>query len=351
MNRAAWLLLTLLIGCAPHAAPQAEASRNGPPARVDVASALARHPFAAVLAQYGRDIATLRAARGSAAFRGLDSQLTGSAADVDRDLQDAAGRIGRLPPGPPSTAFVPSGAPGGQFGFDTIASFERASAQRVARALDLRAQQLREREANVAFAFDRAHAGERLVLRLKLRNLHLDAETQRAYRRRLDDLASRERALVDAQRRRAGTVLSHYGAVLRARAARDVAALEGEVAGHNDAVRTLPAPPIGGPPASLLRDRRGDAASAFSAARRDLTQRYAELRATNATARDGTTAEIAALERERETLRRGMIAQIEARARNIAASDGLGRVYTGPAPNGARDLTDAVVRSLQSAGR
>lgn len=350
MKRAAFVLLALVIGCAPRAAPTVSPPPVGPPARIDLARALARHPFAPLLAQYARDIETLRAAQRVPAFAGFGARLASSAAGVDRQLQDAGARIARVQPAPVGSLSAGfGGIP--EFGTGTLARFQRAAAQRVARALDLRAQQLRERKANVAYAFERAHGARRMLLRLKLRNLHLDPVERHAYLGELRDLDMREALLVDAQRRRATRVLAEYGERLRARAVRDADALQAELADHARAARAVPEPHVTGLPPALLRDRRADAVAAFATARQNLTQRYAELRRIDATDRAGLAAEIAALTRERKALRSQMIAQIRSRAQSLAQSQGLGTVYAGPAPGGARDLTDAVVRSLDDAGR
>lgn len=350
MKRVAFVLLSLAIGCAPRAAPTVGHSPAGPPARIDLARVLAGHPFAPLLAQYARDIDTLRTAQRVPAFAGFGARLSSSAAGVNRQLADAGTRIARVQPAP--IASLPAGfgnTP--EFGAGTLLQFQQAADQRIARALDLRAQQLREREANVAFAFERANGARRMLLRLKLRNLHLDAKERHAYSGELRDLDAREALLVNAQRRRATRVLAEYGGRLRARAARDAAALRTELADHARAARAVPEPHVTGLPPGLLRDRRADAVAAFATARQDLTQRYAELRRIDATDRAGLTAEIAALTRERNALRTQMIAQIRSRAQSLARSLGLGTVYAGRAPDGARDLTDAVVRSLHDAGR
>lgn len=343
------LLVASLTACASHPpqSPKPDVPA-GPPARVDIGRALAGHPFAPVLAQYDVDIATLRDTTGTAAFADVHDRLESSAAAIDRELIRASARVKTLRAQPIGSPLPAAAAGNGaeSFGNGTLASFRDALQNRIVRAHDLRASQLREREANVALDFERAHAGQRLVLDVKLRNLHLDAQTQRAFRAQLATLDSQQSGLVNAERRRGSAVLATYDAQLRARALADAAAMSTELAESARAMQRIPRPHIGSLPASIAagRDERPATLSAFSTARHDLTGRFGEVRAMDDRARSGARVELAALERERDDLRAQIVAAIQSRAEKIAAGKGLGRVYLTNAPSNARDITGALLR-------
>ncbi len=338
------LILVAVVGCATPATRQ-ESPSNGAAVRIDIGRALVRHPFAPILAQYDADIATLRRAAEDPAFRDLHADIGTSAADVERRLQSASGRLLRAP------AIQPARAPGAatrrDFDGSVVASFKDASQARVARALDLRSAQLHEHEATIAFDFERAHAGQRLVLGLKLRDLHLDAATRRRYQTQLDEFDREESARVDAERNRDAGILSAYAVQLRARALADSAAMASDFTSHARIMHAMP--PLQIP--ALQNPKLGpDAATketiaAFGKARSNLSSRLAELQTMDDGARDVVRTEISDLVQQRDTLRKQIIASLEARAASIVAARHLGRLYTGGAPRSARDITDDVLRS------
>lgn len=344
------ILLAILPACAASKPPMpARPVPTGPPARVDIGRALAQHPFAAVLAQYDVDIATLRDDVGTAAFQDLHRQLESNAAAIVAELNRAAAnahnlRTRSIGAALPQVANSRQGFNGG-----TLASFRDALQTRALRAHDLRAMQLGEREANVALAFERAHAGRRLVLEVKLHNLYLDEATYRAYRAQLAALDAQEEAALDAERRRAYTELVRYDAQLRARSADDAAAMSAELANHARAMQSVPRPAMTSLPKSIAagHDERPATLAAFDTARHDLTGRFGELAAIDGRARSDARTELTALVRERDDLRAQIVASIEARARKIAAAEHLGRLYLTDAPRGARDITNAVLRDLR----
>lgn len=251
-----------------------------------------------VIAQYDADIATLRRARNGWVSGTLARHLTTDESAAGAELRDAGARITRLPqprsqaaPAPPPAAIGPQ----------TLARFQRASEQRVARAIDLRAQQLREREADVAFDFERAHAGRRLALDLKLHALHLAPADAAPYRTELNALTQTEERVVAAQRARDRAVLDSYAAGLRAQIVGSVASLTADVQAAAATARS--APPAGALPQALTRDERSAATAAFARARTDIQSRYSQLRATHDASQASLTREITALERERDALR------------------------------------------------
>jgi hypothetical protein len=342
-------LAGVLAACA--APPPQTRAPLRPPARVDMSRAAAQHPFAKVLAQYDRDIATLQASRFRAAFGDFDRRLHAGATAVARAARLATtAQQGLRPRTSAAPAAREAGGPD-SLGESTLASFQTALDERIQRALQLRGQQLREDEANVALAFERAHAGTRLQLTLKLSDLHLDAPTRKNYLRRLNALDDTEAAVVNARRRQDAATLAIYAARLHAQAAAGVATLADELDRHRRAAASIRAPEGTALPAALVGDDRAAAAAAFRALSQDAGERANELRASNDTAQAGLSAEIARLTNERDRLHAEMIADIETRAREIASARGLGRLYTGAAPADARDLTAAVVRDLQTDDR
>jgi hypothetical protein len=337
-------IVAMLVGCAaPPATVQPQAA--GAPARIDLQRAMASTPFARVLAQYAADIATLRRAAGDPAFANVHDRMETNTLDVDRRLQSASARVANLRA--QSISAMPAAATRRDFSDGMVGAFAQAAQSRVARALGLRAAQLREHEATVAYDFERAHAGRRLVLGLKLRDLHLDAPTRHRYQTQLDALDRQEAVVVGAERERDDAVLSAYAVNLRSQASADTASMGSDLAEHARAMRTIPQPQMGTLPSSLLHpvDARAPMLAAFADARRDLTARLHELQAANGVANGDVAREIATLERERDVLRAQIVASIETRAARIAAAQHLGRVYTHKAPRAARDITDDVLRS------
>jgi hypothetical protein len=346
MRSIALAALAVLIGCAsPTSSTVAQPA--GPPARIDLARALARHPFAPVLAQYNADIATLRRATGDVALRNVHQLLVSSAVDVEHRLQISSARARELRAQPIQPLPAAAAESRRDFSGGVIGAFAQAAQSRVARAVDLRAAQLREHEATAAYDYERAHAGRRLVLGLKLRDLHLDASNRRRYQTQVDALDRQEMALLDAERARDAGILAAYGSQLRAQANADAVSMASDLANHARAMRAIPQPQMRALPNSLRHpaDSRAATLAAFADARHDLTDRWNALRGMDDAARADAAREISELERQRDVLRAQIVTSIEARAARIAATQRLGKIYTVDAPREARDITDAVVRS------
>jgi hypothetical protein len=342
--RWATFALIALAGCVPQALPS-PATPSGPPARIDVARAIAMSPFAPVLARYDADIATLRSAAGAPASADLSRHLDDGSNVIARELGNAAARARAIDTRPLPPQRQPQNA--GVIGSDAQNSFDRASAQRLVRANELRDQQLREGQADLAYDFERGYAGRRLVLRVKLRNLYLDAQTRRRYQQELQRLDAREAALIAIRRARDAATLSAYAGDLRAQSASDSAALASELHAHNIAVRAIPQQR--GPVVSqtTLRLQKEQTIAAFGTASGDLRRRFRELRSIHDRASHDLGSQITALVRERDALRGAAVAWVLARARQIATGRGLGQLYSGGSPPaGARDLTTDVARSM-----
>ena len=339
-------LIVALASCAPQHAAAPPATNDGAPVYVDVARVVASSSFAIALAQYDADLATLRRAAGDRAFANVRAEMINAAADSGRRLDAGAEHIAGLRVQP---VRLPANAPaksGGDF-TSTVAPFRKSVRARVDRAVDLRAAQMREHEATVAYDFERAHAGRRLVLQLKLHDLHVDAARRRNYQAQIAELDRQEAALVSAARVGDNVTLGSYRAQLDAEGAADAASMAADVAAHARSTRNLAEPDMHAAQAWLphWKDDIAETRAQFAATRGDLTNRLLALRAAGDSARSSLIDEITGLQRERDALHAQIIASIEARARQIAAAQHLGRVYTDGAPAGARDVTDEVLSS------
>lgn len=270
--------------------------------------------FARVLAQYDADLSTLRRLQNGTPSAGFDAAVGNARASVARDAVIAATQTRRLDLGAPPEGRTIAAAPD-PIGPQALGSFRSAWQKRIDRALSLRRQQLREREADVAYAFERAHAGQRLILRVRLRELHLDSAAAVRYRAQLRALDAREAALVGAQRTRDAGVLTAYASRLRAQADRDIAAMASELAAHQRSVAAVPAPSNARIPAHLTRDTRAQAAAAFRDAGNGLAQNFATLQRSHDDARASLAREIAQLQRERDAL----VAEMRAADANMPA--------------------------------
>lgn len=272
--------------------------------------------FARVLAQYDADLATLRRLQRGTPSAGFAAAVADARGSIARNAAGAAAKTRALQLAPPREGPGIAAAPD-PIGPQALQSFQTAWQRRIDRALTLRGQQLREREADVAYAFERAHAGERLVLRVKLRELHLPPATASRYRRQLQALDAREAAAVAAQRARDAGVLSAYALQLRATADRDVAAMANELAAHERSSAAIPGESSSRIPARLTRDTRAQTAMAFRDAGNGIVGDFAALQRAHADARGSLAREIAQLQRERDAL----AAQMSAAAASMPAAN------------------------------
>lgn len=326
MRRALPAIVLALASCIPQ---PVTAPPGAPAARVDIARVLAAPPFASMLAQSDADLAVLQRATTNAAFQNPHASITASAADIHRRLNAGAQQLLAMY----ADSLDPSGDAREQRDFGGAAeTFARAAQARVERAAELRAAQMREHEATVAYDFERAHAGQQLVLRLKLHDLHLDAATRQRYRQQLDALDRQEAVLVAAAQATDDAALASYRTQLAAQLrANATSATAGVNSGEREAQRLAQSS------AQTTAWPRWPAI--------DLAQHLLALRSADDANRVSVRNEIAALRRDRDALRAEIVASAEARAAQIATSQHLGRVYAGVAPAGARDITDAVIRS------
>ena len=341
---------------------------------VDVAKLVAQHPLYPVLAQYDREIAAMRSTERVAGLRTIarsvaddSAGMQASAANANRHAQAMSGpsgaayrsreqaylggmQSGRIPND--DAASFRTGA--SQSGQGTLAAFRAAMSQRTQRALAERAQQLREKESTLAFDLEKSHAGQRLVLTTKLRNLHLDKAQRVALQSRLDALDTSVASAVAARRRSDGAELAAYGAQLRAQETADDARMAATVARStqgNAAQRariheSLP------PEAAALRGYdpatgASNVGKAIVRAGDDLHGRFAQLQSVERTSRAGTDARIAELQRARERLYDAIVTQIRNDASRIARNRNMLVVIYQRAPSsGGVDLTKDVERAL-----
>lgn len=355
---------------------------------VDLPRLVATHPLHGVLAQYDREIAALRSTQAPAALRDPGAQAQASAAalratagEAQRRVQSIAARsVNEYHSREPDALEALLAARGAgtsemaayrdDLSRETAANlrlFEDGIAKRNQRAYEARAQELREKELSFAFDLARRDAGRRVVLTLKLENLHLDAQTRAQLAAELNDLnAARARAL-DALRRADAAELASYresiersgasavaqmAAGLRSKALANVALRAEVLQSESNPSEMLNA--LASDAARFRASYRApaDAAALKAGLRRasnDLSQRFATLNQVDQRSRRDTAGQIAALQAQRAALYRALVTQIVQTAQRLAQSRGLrGVAATGSRPPGSIDLTPAVAAELRS---
>ncbi len=213
MRRVSIGLLVALAACAHSTASQSPTPRPfGQPARLDLRRAVAGHPLASMLREYDANLATLRLIQTPAGLTNLSERIAADVTDAHHVLDAAARQTSALQIRIPS---IPANGTPPDSGEAAVATYRDALQLRNDRALTLRASQLRESEANAAYAFDRAHAGTRLQIRVKLRNLHLEPKDRRRMQAELDALQSQEDRLVAGIRSQDAITLSGFAQSLQ----------------------------------------------------------------------------------------------------------------------------------------
>jgi hypothetical protein len=339
-------LLILLAACSnQNAESVATPVPNGPPARLNLAVAVAAHPLASMLREYDDDLATLRVTRTPQGLTAIPARVAADVADAQNVLAAAARQTAALTV---RTPHVPTSGTPPDRGANAIASYRDALEQRNQRALELRASQLRESEADAAYEFDRAHAGTRLQLRVKLRNLHLDVDKRHRMEAELDAMQAQENAIVENLRRSNETTLADFTGQLQREGDSNLNELAGDVAAHRQAAAQL-RDGVRAPAPQLSIDDRAAAAQAYRTNGVDITQRLNDVATQDRSASSHIATAVADLQRARAALRAEIVASIEATARGVAGERSLGRVYESNAPAGSADLTSAVVTRIQQA--
>jgi hypothetical protein len=370
----AWLLLAVLLtGGAPGGTSIGFA---------DLPQLIAGHPLHGVLAAYDREIAALRSTQ---SVHGLDDPSGRARSDAaslrDRSntarlrVQAIAARDTRpdllQENAALSTIFASRGASEGAaslYGDEldrevtaSLSAFERATAQRTGRALLARRQELHEKELMLAYDLARWGAPQRLLLRLKLGELHLDAATRKALESQLTALNEREGDALAAMRRWDAAVLGGYrrrlqeegttanaqmATQLRAKGAANGAIRLRALQAESNAASALP---DGASQLALFRSsyRSADDAKAiaegFGSAGVDLSRRFGELSDVDEGSRAATAAQIRRLTADRGKLYRSIVAQIERIANRLARTRHLTKtLFANSRPKGSIDLTDAI---------
>jgi Skp family chaperone for outer membrane proteins len=374
------LLAVASIGAAPQNAE--------PVGFIDLPRLIATHPLHRVLAQYDREIAALRSTQTVAAVRDPSAQAQAGAAAVRATAAEAQMRaqsIAARSAGeyrerePDALAALLASRDAGSRELiayrDDLARataanlqlYENGIAQRNQRAYEARAQQLRENELSLAFDLARRDADRRVVLTLKLENLHLDAQTHAELSAQLNALNAAQARALDAMRRADAAELASYREAMARSGASAVAQMAATLrsnAAVNVALRSqvFQAEPS---PSRMLADlasqaarfrasyRAASDASALSAGLRrasgDFSQRFAELSQTDQSSRRDTAAQIAALQANRAALYRALVTQIVQAAQQLAQARGLrGVTNSGARPPDSVDLTPAVASELRA---
>ena len=354
MTRGAWLLAALVLaGCStpPASQPPASAAPAGArAARIDENALMRMHPFAPVVAQLNADIATLQATR-SGGLNGAGAALVRSRAAIQAQLGNAEARARSMSVAPPALTHARPAAPKNRPVREAIAQYQQALADRDERAIALQNAQMREKEATVDYQYDRAHAGERLRLNLRLHSPYLDTASKHAIAARLKVLDAQETAVVNAQRSTDAAALARFRETLQNGSVAQLASMQRDLRAHAAAVARIPQPSgtvVARADAIPSHADTAKTAAAFGQASDDLAARFTQVHDWDAQAAGSTDGEIAALRAERDRLIAEMRAQIDAQAHRIARSRGLGNVYTGAAPSGADDLTPDVASAIQS---
>jgi len=341
---------------------------------VNIDEAVALHPWHALLVRYDREIAALRetlalnpssqarrAAQSVAAQTRTASRVATAANAASRDrARERAALASVLASRRPGDEMSAYGAQLVRETQATLASFQQAIAAREQRAYEARAQQFREKESTTAFDLAQADGGQRLQLRLKLQDLHLDARRRATISARLAALDATEQRKVDAQRAADAAALRSYrdalqregeaaiakmAAQLRAKAAANLAIRRRALAAEATADAALP--DVRAKVASFESSYRpgipGTVAASLRSAGGDISARLGELGAADQGSQRETAAQIDALQAQRAALYRAIVAQIAATADRLARAQGLRAVELGTrAAPASVDLTRAV---------
>ncbi len=332
---------------------------------------IAAHPLAPVLAQYDREIEALRSTEHVAGLTTIARQVGDDARTIHTQtnnanaslsgFQDTLGDayqnheatfLDRIAGNDTasSTAYRATAQDAAQ---TTLRNYRAAMAQRTARAIAARRQQLNEAESTLAFDLEKRDSGRRLLLALKLRDLHLDAGTRSRLSSQLHALDARNQAAIDALRMKDDAALGAYAGQLRAQEADDDARMATELS------RKTAANIAAGQTPSQVRDvqaLRGyqfltdasDIRSGLRAADGDLTQRFSQLQRVDASSRASTDQRLAQIEANRRALYHAIVTQITANARAVARHRHITALRVGSvAPKNAVDLTAAVRTKLQ----
>jgi hypothetical protein len=297
----------------------------------DLPQLVANDPLYPVLSQYDREIGALRETEKVAGLTSVAGDVTRDAARLRFDATAASGRVARYAAAHAddfarreasvlAALSSPAASRGDTAAYRdlvaraasaTLANYRAAMAARTQRALDARAQQLRETESTLAFNLEKRDAGTMLLLKLKLRELHLDKAGRASLQAQLDAINARQAAAVDRLRSEDASILAAYRAQLAGREAEDDAQMAGRIR-----VEGTPNPADIAPASPLLAPLRGgysfssdaaNIANGFRQAGSDLSARFDELARDDRASVTATNARIAALQATRASLYRWIL--------------------------------------------
>lgn len=322
---------------------------------------LANHPLYGVLATYDREIAALRATQEVSHASFAPAQVQAAGVALQRNAAAAARQAQTVASNGSSALAVALNRRSEQYDAAlttetnaNLRAFDAATAQRIARGVEARRQQLREKELTIAYDLARKEAGERLTLRLRLEDLHLRPAAKKASSARLAALDRGDAATLDAARRSDAAILVAYESTLAANAGGVNAQVSEQL--HDAALANHSAnASVRDSIATAARSFRsvhrvGDDARAlaanFQSTAAALPPEFARLAAERRSADAATGAQINVLEKDRSDLYRAILAQIDRAVQGVGRTKHLERVTLGSkAPHGAVDVTKIVILS------
>ncbi len=365
------LLAVLLIG----------AVRGGAIGFADLPRLVAAHPLHSALAQYDREIAALHSTQSVPGLADPAARAQSDAAALQRDAASASTRARRLGASAAadlreeSAALSAIGALGTAGERDvaayeselrretasSIAAFQRATVQRIARAYEARRQQLREKELTLAYNLARQDAPTRLSLGLKLDNdAYLSHAARATLRSELAALDGQESTALSQMKRNDSAILASYlgelqrdGSATNARmSAQLVAKAEANLsirrrasAAESRASGELPSLPSQLALFKSTYRSHSDAsaiASGFQSAGVRISGRFAQLAQADRQSRAATAQQLRKLEADRGELYRAIVAQIERAAERLGRERRLAIVVSDSRPKGSVDVTTEI---------
>ena len=352
---------------------------------VDLQRLVANHPLHGILAQYDRDIAALRATQQVAGLRDPALSAADAVTSLRADTASAASRADAIGKRDGSadlarerqsiTAVLRSqraadramAVSRSQLVTETNANlhaFSGAIARRTERAYAARQQQLRENESTLAYQLERRDAGKRLMLRLKLDDLHASPAQRARLQTALTALDASERQPLDALRRADANDLAVYQSQLQRDASAGAGAMDSQLrvkSAANYAVfqrvfseagataGTLPSPSqLAALRTTYAPSRSAQSiASGMRSASDDVAQRFEAAAAVDADSQRDVAAQLRSLRAARAALYRTIVAQIRATAQLVARQRHVRAVtfVNGRSQRGV-DLTAAVASRL-----
>ncbi len=371
-------IAVLLLGAALAPATQARAANVG---FVDLPRLVATHPLHDVLMRYDSEIAALRKTQNVAGLNDPALSAAHAAASLQADAATASSRAASIGRRDPSVnvgrerqgiaAVVRSQqladrqmtATTAQLLAETNANlraYDGGIAGSTRRAYGAMQQQLREKESTLAYELKRRDAAKRLLLRLKLDDLHLSPARRAPLQTALAALDRREAGAVHALRRGDANELAAYRVQLERAASAGAGAMDAQLRAKSMAnyailqrVFNEEAGMVGVFPLASLDAFSKTYAAASSAqsiagdmrsAARDVARRFAGAAAVDAQSRRDVAAQLASLRADRAALYRSIVAEIRNAAQLVARERQLSgvRFIAGPARSGAPDLTRPV---------